>query len=50
MGGGQDKPAWTACPLEVKITSAGAKITWDRLLPGGQAATCPGGQDKLFHR
>ena len=37
MGGGQDKPAWTACPLGVKITRVGGKITRDSLLPGGQA-------------
>ena len=37
MDGGQDKPAWTACPLGVKITRVGGKITWDSLPPGGQA-------------
>ena len=37
MGGGQDKPAWTACPPEVKITRVGGKITRDSLPPGGQA-------------
>ena len=53
MGGGQDKPAWTACPPGVKITRAGGKISWDSLPPGGQAnrgwlaprgASCPGGK------
>ena len=48
MGGGQDKPAWTACPPGVKITRVGGKITRDSLPPGG--ASCPGGQDKLLHR
>ena len=48
MGGGQDKPAWTACPPGVKITWVGDKITRDSLPPGG--ASCPGGQDKLLHR
>ena len=48
MGGGQDKPAWTACPPGVKITRAGGKITRDSLPPGGQAVQ--GGQDKLLHR
>ena len=48
MGGGQDKPAWTACPPGVKITKVGGKITRDSLPPGG--ASCPGGQDKLLHR
>ena len=42
--GGQDKPAWTACPQGVKITRVGGKITRDR------GASCPGGQDKLLHR
>ena len=37
MGGGQDKPAWTACPPGVKITRVGGKITRDSLPPGGQA-------------
>ena len=37
MGGGQDKPAWTACPPGVKITRVGGKITQDSLPPGGQA-------------
>ena len=35
--GGQDKPAWTACPPGVKITRVGGKITRDSLPPGGQA-------------
>ena len=35
MGGGQDKPAWTACPPGVKITR------------GGKLSR---GQDKLLHR
>ena len=48
MGGGQDKPAWTACPPGVKITRVGGKITRDSLPPGGQAVQ--GGQDKLLHR
>ena len=44
MGGGQDKPAWTACPPGVKITRAGGKISRDSLPPGGQAnrTSCPG--------
>ena len=33
MGGGQDKPAWTACPPGVKITRVGGKITRDSLPP-----------------
>ena len=37
MCGGQDKPAWTACPPGVKITRVGGKITRDSLPPGGQA-------------
>ena len=37
MGGGQDKPAWTACPPGVKITRVGGKITRDSFPPGGQA-------------
>ena len=37
MGGGQDKPAWTACIPGVKITRVGGKITRDSLPPGGQA-------------
>ena len=37
MGGGQDKPAWTACPPGVKITRVGGKITRDSLPPWGQA-------------
>ena len=37
MGGGKDKPAWTACPPGVKITRVGGKITRDSLPPGGQA-------------
>ena len=36
-GGGQDKPAWTACPPGVKITRVGGKISQDSLPPGGQA-------------
>ena len=53
MGGGQDKPAWTACPPGVKITRAGDKISRDSLPPGGQdnrgwlaprGASCPGGK------
>ena len=44
MGGGQDKPACTACPPGVKITRVGGKITRDSLPPG------PGGQNKLLHR
>ena len=51
LGGGQDKPAWTACPPGVKITRVGGKISRDSLPPGGQAnrgylaprgASCPG--------
>ena len=37
MGGGQDKPAWTACPPGVKITRVGGKITRDSLPTEGQA-------------
>ena len=37
LGGGQDKPAWTACPPGVKITRVGGKISRDILPPGGQA-------------
>ena len=48
FGGGQDKPAWTACPPGVKITRVGGKISRDILPPRG--ASCPGGQDKLLHR
>ena len=53
LGGGQDKPAWTACPPGMKITRVGGKISRDSLLPGGQGnrgwlaprgATCPGGK------
>ena len=53
LGGGQDKPAWTACPPGVKITRVGGKISRDSLPPGGQAnhgwlvprgASCPGGK------
>ena len=53
LGGGQDKPAWTACPPGVKITRVGGKISRDSLPPGGQGnrgwlaprgATCPGGK------
>ena len=59
MGGGQDKPAWTACPPGVKITRAGGKISRDSLPPRGASqprlACPPGGklsrgQDKLGHR
>ena len=60
-GGGQDKPAWTACPPAVKITRATGKISRDSLPPGGQAnrgwLATPGGggklsrgQDKVGHR
>ena len=37
VGGGQDKPAWTACPPGVKITRVGGKISRDSLHPRGQA-------------
>ena len=37
LAGGQDKPAWTACPPGVKITRVGGKISRDSLPPGGQA-------------
>ena len=47
MGGGQDKPAWTACPPGVKITRVGGKITQDSFPPWGQAVK--EGQDKLLH-
>ena len=36
VGGGQDKPAWTACPPGVQITWVGGKISRDSLTPGGQ--------------
>ena len=53
MGGGQDKPAWTACPLGVKITKVGGKITRDSLPPGGQAVqggkiNCYTGKKSIF--
>ena len=48
MGGGQDKPAWTACPPGVKITRVGGKITPDSLPPGGGGQAVQGGQDKLL--
>ena len=53
LGGGQDKPAWTACTPGVKITRVGGNISRDSLPPGGQAnrgclappgASCPGGK------
>ena len=44
LGGGQDKPAWTACPPGVKITRVGGKISWDSLPPGGEDNQ-GGGQD-----
>ena len=53
LGGGHDKPAWTACPPGMKITRVGGKISRDSLPPGGQGnrgwlaprgATCPGGK------
>ena len=60
MGGGQDKPAWTACPLGVKITRAGGKISRDSLPPPGGKANrgwlaprggkLSRGQVKLGHR
>ena len=37
LGGGQDKPAWTACPPGVKITKVGGKISQDSMPPGEQA-------------
>ena len=37
LAGGQDKPAWTACPPGVKIIRVGGKISRDSLPPGGQA-------------
>ena len=48
MGGGQDKPAWTACPPGVKITRVGGKITRDSLPPGGQAVQ--GGKINCYTR
>ena len=53
LGGGQDKPAWTACPPGVKISRVGARFpgtayppggkpTADSLPPGG--VSCPGGK------
>ena len=59
MGGGQDKPAWTACPPGVKITRAGVRYPGTACPPGGanqpRLACPPGGklsrgQDKLGHR
>ena len=55
LGGGKDKPAWTACPPGGggKITRVGGKISRDSLPPGVQAnggwlaprgASCPGGK------
>ena len=37
VGGGQDKLAWTAYPLGVKIIRVGGKISREILPPGGQA-------------
>ena len=37
MGGGQDKPAWTACPPGGEDNQGGGKINRDSLPPGGQA-------------
>ena len=44
LGGGQDKPAWTACPPGVKITRVGARDIPDSLPPGGQAVQGGGGK------
>ena len=46
LAGGQDKPAWTACPPGVKITRVGGKINRPgQLAPrGGKLSR---GQDKL---
>ena len=57
LGGGQDKPAWTACPPGVKITRVGARYLGTAYPPGGsqpRLACPPGdklsrGQDKLGH-
>ena len=42
--GGQDKPAWTACPQGVKITRVGARYPGTACPMGG--ASCPGGKIK----
>ena len=44
MGGGQDKPAWTACPLGVKITRVGGKITREQAVQGGKINCYTGGR------
>ena len=52
LGGGQDKPAWTAYP-GLKITRVGARYPRISSPGGGGGASCPGwggGQDKLLHR
>ena len=46
-GGGQDKPAWTACPPGVKITRVGARYPGTACPPGGKPTAVslpPGGQ------
>ena len=36
LGGGQDKPAWTACPPGVKITRVGARHPGTACPSGGE--------------
>ena len=48
VGGGQDKPAWTACPPDGEDNQGGGQDIPGQLAPGGQAVQ--GGQDKLLHR
>ena len=54
MGGGQDKPAWTACPPGMKIIRAGVRYPWTGQANRGWLAPPGGGklsrgQDKLGH-
>ena len=48
LGGGQDKPAWTACSPGGEDNQGGGQDIPGQLAPRG--ASCPGGQDKLLHR
>ena len=57
LGGGQDKPAWTACPTGGEDKQGGgARYPGTACPPGGQRLACPPGgklsrgQDKLGHR
>ena len=36
VGGGQDKPAWTACPPGVKIARVGGRYPGTACPPGGK--------------